>query len=175
MKKKASEAKEMAYRMRVYPIDADTDEMEWVAEFPDLPGCVGAGKTPEEAVAMAIDAKKAWIEVAQEDGMEIPEPTNPYDSDYSGKFTLRLPKTLHKELVLRAEDEGVSLNQYILYLISKGLNKETSAAKEMNNQSYAVFMIEAENAAESWKSASVPIELSDILSNYILRRKEILK
>lgn len=85
------------------------------------------GILPEEAVSMAIDAKKAWVEVALEEGKNIPEPTNPYSSNYSGKFTLRLPKTLHRELALLAEDEGVSLNQYLLYLIAKGLNKETSA------------------------------------------------
>ena len=34
--------KERNYRMRVYPIDDGTDEVEWIAEFPDLPGCVGA-------------------------------------------------------------------------------------------------------------------------------------
>jgi len=33
-----------------------------------------------------------------------------------------LPKTLHKELTLQAEDERVSLNQYILYLITRGLS-----------------------------------------------------
>jgi antitoxin HicB len=122
--------KEKYYRMRVYPIDTDTNTVEWVAEFPDLPGCIGAGDTAEEAVSMALDAKKAWIEVALEDGKNIPEPTNLYECDYSGKFTLRLPKNLHRELALQAEDEGVSINQYILYLISKGMNKEISATKE---------------------------------------------
>lgn len=89
MKKELSGSKEKLYRMHVYPIDADSDEIEWVAEFPDLPGCVGAGETAEEAVTMAIDAKKAWIKAAQENGRNIPEPINPYESDYSGKFTFR--------------------------------------------------------------------------------------
>ncbi|HAJ33557.1 MAG TPA: toxin-antitoxin system HicB family antitoxin [Candidatus Atribacteria bacterium] len=124
MKKKLSEDMKKLYRMRVYPIETDANTVEWVAEYPDLPGCIGAGDTAEEAVAMAIDAKKAWIEIALKDGENVPEPTNLYTSDYSGKFTLRLPKTLHRELTIQAEDEGVSLNQYILYLITKGLNKE---------------------------------------------------
>jgi predicted RNase H-like HicB family nuclease len=58
MKNKLDKNKEKAYRMRVFPIDDDVNEVEWVAELPDLPGCVGAGDTPEEAVRMAIDAKK---------------------------------------------------------------------------------------------------------------------
>jgi len=110
------------YRMRVYPIKTDTDTIEWAAELPDLPGCVGAGDTAKEAVAMAMDAKKAWINTAIKEGREIPKPKNIDEDDFSGKFTLRLPKTLHKELTLQAEDERVSLNQYILYLITRGLS-----------------------------------------------------
>ncbi|MCL6613045.1 MAG: toxin-antitoxin system HicB family antitoxin [Firmicutes bacterium] len=115
------------YRIRIYPVDLDTDEIEWVAEIPDLPGCVGAGDTPEEALAMVKDAQKAWLDAAVESGKTIPTPSSIYDTEYSGKFTLRLPKTLHKELAIRAEEEGVSLNQYILYLITKNLYKDEMA------------------------------------------------
>jgi len=116
--------KKNLYRMRVYPIETDSNTIEWAAEFPDLPGCVGAGDTADEAVTMAMDAKIAWIETALEEGRKITEPKNTYEEDFSGKFTFRLPKSLHKNLTLQAEDEGLSLNQYILYLISKGLNKK---------------------------------------------------
>ena len=123
--------KDFKYRIRLYPIDAETDEIEWIAEIPDLPGCIGAGDTPEEALAMLKDAYQAWIAIAVEDNRPIPEPTKSYNNEYSGKFTLRLPKSLHRELTIQAEEEGVSLNQYILYLIAKGMSKsETSAASE---------------------------------------------
>lgn len=36
-----------------------------------------------------------------------------------GRFTLRLPETLHNELESRAEQEGVSLNQYIVYMLTR--------------------------------------------------------
>ena len=116
--------KKNLYRIRLYPIETDANTIEWAAEFPDLPGCVGAGDTAEEDVTMAMDAKRAWMETAREEGRKIPKPKNIYEEDFSGKFTLRLPKSLHKELTLQAEDEGVSLNQYILYSISKGLNEK---------------------------------------------------
>jgi len=38
---------------------------------------------------------------------------------YNGKISLRVPKTLHKDLVVNAKDEGISLNQYILYKLAK--------------------------------------------------------
>lgn len=130
-----------AYRMRVFPIIEDDDEVEWGVEFPDLPGCVGGGDTVEEAIAMAKDAQKAWIGAALDSGEMLPTPTTPETSDYSGKFTLRLPKTLHRSLALRAEDEGVSINQLILYLISCGINEETASSREIH--------VPAENTDES--------------------------
>ena len=53
--------------------------------------------------------------------MEIPEPRIYTDSEYSGRFTLRVPRTLHRQLAQEAEMEGVSLNQFILSLISYNL------------------------------------------------------
>lgn len=148
--------------MRVYPIDGDTDEVEWAAEFPDLPGCVGAGDTVEEAVAMATDAKKAWLVAALEDGRSIPVPSSLYESEYSGKFTLRIPKTLHRELALQAEEEGVSLNQLILYLISKGISGgQVSAAREIDGK--VIFEVERkimslERRTAPWREVSYPMD-----------------
>lgn len=41
------------------------------------------------------------------------------DIEYSGKISLRVPKSLHKELIEKAKQEGVSLNQYALYKLAK--------------------------------------------------------
>lgn len=95
----------------------DADEGGFVASFPDLPGCLSVGDTAEEAVANAVDAKRAWLEAALEDGIEIQEPASL--KDYSGQFKLRLPKSLHKSLAERSRQEGVSMNQYCVYLLTK--------------------------------------------------------
>lgn len=47
----------------------------FAARFPELPGCISCGDTPEAACANAIDAKRAWIEAALEDGIQIYEPS----------------------------------------------------------------------------------------------------
>lgn len=39
--------------------------------------------------------------------------------DYSGKLVLRMPKQLHADLAAAAEREGVSLNQYLVYLLAE--------------------------------------------------------
>ncbi|MBN1873735.1 MAG: toxin-antitoxin system HicB family antitoxin, partial [Anaerolineae bacterium] len=46
---------------------------------------------------MIEDAKRAWIESALEDGVDIPLPRK--TADYSGKFVVRLPRSLHKQLM----------------------------------------------------------------------------
>ncbi|HYC05510.1 MAG TPA: type II toxin-antitoxin system HicB family antitoxin [Azospirillaceae bacterium] len=47
----------------------------WLAEVPDLPGCMSDGETPEEAVRNVQDAIDSWIEAAREDGRPVPAPS----------------------------------------------------------------------------------------------------
>ena len=81
----------MSYRMEIVE---DKDEGGFVVSYPDLPGCITCGETVESAVANALDAKKAWLEAALEDGVEIHEPDSL--EDYSGQFKLRIPRSLHR-------------------------------------------------------------------------------
>ena len=83
----------MSYRMEIVE---DKDEGGFVVSYADLPGCITCGDTVESAVANALDAKKAWIEAALEDGVEIHEPDSL--KDYSGQFKLRIPRSLHRSL-----------------------------------------------------------------------------
>jgi antitoxin HicB len=62
------------------------------------------------------EARELWIETAYEAGDDIPLPSN--DDSYSGKLLVRMPKSLHRRLAETAENEGVSLNQYIVSLLS---------------------------------------------------------
>ena len=128
------------YRVKIYCYDDNPDEIEWVAQYPDLPGCVGCGDTPQEALSMAEDAKKSWLQITLDDGDPIPQPLNPDINNYSGKFTLRLPKTFHKELSLQAEEEGVSLNQYLLYLLSLNFKKRDTKKEEDKKFIYNVLL-----------------------------------
>jgi predicted HicB family RNase H-like nuclease len=74
------------------------------------------GATLEEAHVNVREAMEGWIETKLEAGLPVPEPLN--TDQYSGKFVVRLPKTLHRRLAVEAEKEGVSLNQYTLYKLS---------------------------------------------------------
>lgn len=52
----------------------DTKEGGFVISFPELPGCITCGDTIEDALKNAQDAKRAWLEVALEEGIFLPEP-----------------------------------------------------------------------------------------------------
>ena len=95
----------------------DTNEGGFVVSYPDLPGCISCGETIETAVANAKDAKKAWLEAALEEGIRIYEPN--HLEDYSGQFKLRLPRSLHRSLAEHSKQEGISMNQYCIYLLSR--------------------------------------------------------
>jgi len=104
----------LPYRMEVIP---DTAEGGFVVRFPELPGCLTCADTLEDAVRNAADCKKEWLSAALEDGIDIPEPAS--EDEYSGQFKLRIPKSLHKSLAEHSKAEGISMNQYCLYLLAK--------------------------------------------------------
>lgn len=79
--------------------------------IPMLKGCMSDGESISEAYENLQDAQREWVLDMLERKMDIPEPVDV--EDYSGRFLVRLPRSLHKRLVERSEKEGVSLNQYV--------------------------------------------------------------
>ena len=104
----------MNYRMEIVE---DADEGGFVVSFPELPGCLTCGETVETAIKNAVDAKKVWVEASIEEEIEIHEPDSL--EEYSGQFKLRMPRSLHRSLVEHSKREGISMNQYCVYLLSK--------------------------------------------------------
>ena len=104
----------LPYKLEIVP---DTEEGGYAARYPELPGCITCADTLEAVTLNAADAKKAWLEAALEEGIEIHKPNSL--EDYSGQFKLRLPRSLHRALAEHSQKEGVSMNQYCVYLLSK--------------------------------------------------------
>lgn len=104
----------LPYRMEIVE---DREEGGYVVSYPDLPGCLTCGETIESAVENARDAKRVWLEAALEEGVSIPMPDSL--EDYSGQFKLRLPRSLHRALAEHSQREGISMNQYCVYLLAK--------------------------------------------------------
>ncbi len=103
------------YPITIQPLPAD-DGGGYLATFPDLPGCMADGETPEEAMAEATDAATSWLKTSEAFGDPIPEPGS---GGESGSFVARLPKSLHAKLKARAAQEGVSLNMLVVSFLSE--------------------------------------------------------
>ncbi len=108
--------------MRKYPIEVFWSEEDegYIAVVPDLAGCSSWGKTDAEAIREARDAIEAWIKATRSARRPVPEPSRRGDEEaYSGKFLMRVPRRLHADMARAARAQGVSLNQYLLYLLTQ--------------------------------------------------------
>lgn len=103
-----------------YPVTIHTDpDGGYVAEIEELPGCMTQAETIDEAFRAIEDARQLWIKTAYDEGQDIPLPRDM--EEYGGKFLVRIPKSLHRDLVRAAKREGVSLNQYVTSLLTSGV------------------------------------------------------
>jgi predicted RNase H-like HicB family nuclease len=114
------EYKKMNYRVI---LEYRSQDHAYVARFPELPGCIAHGDTPQSALNYALKIKDDWLETAFDSGWSIPEPSEAPET--SGRITVRTPKYMHKQLIGRAEEDRVSLNQLILSFIAQGLERAT--------------------------------------------------
>jgi predicted RNase H-like HicB family nuclease len=112
--------KPLAYYLEVkYPITLYPDpESGYVVEIKELQGCLTQAETLDEAIANINEARQLWVETAYENGDDIPLPST--DDTYSGRLLVRIPKSLHRRLTEKARAENVSLNQYIMSVLSRG-------------------------------------------------------
>ena len=103
-----------------YPfrVSTERDVPGYFILFPDLPGCMSQVDQMTEIGIAADEVRQLWIESEYERGNEIPLPT--YYEEYSGKFNVRLPRTLHHALADAAAGDGASLNQYVATLLARG-------------------------------------------------------
>jgi antitoxin HicB len=111
-----------------YPVEVVPTGDGYLARVRDLPGCTARAETPQELWPAVERAKREWIEDALRRGKPVPEPGGGKRSGggeerggYSGRILVRVPKSLHAELVGRAAQEGVSLNQFILAALARAL------------------------------------------------------
>ncbi|MDR1109627.1 MAG: type II toxin-antitoxin system HicB family antitoxin [Deltaproteobacteria bacterium] len=101
----------------------------WLAEFPDLPGCMSDGETPEEALRNAVEAETAWRAAHQKWGK--------VKAEKPARLVARLPRSIHRDLRERANKEGVSINTMMVTLIAHGLG-EISGNRQASEESFGV-------------------------------------
>lgn len=111
VKKKA--VNEPAYIRKIFH---SAEDKCWVAIAPEIPGCSALGDTDNEALLELDAAIKLHLRIRKENKLPIPKTLA--GQKLGGRFLLRIPKALQHDLKEEALEEGVSVNQYALYLIS---------------------------------------------------------
>jgi antitoxin HicB len=91
----------------------------FLISFPELSGCISDGETVEEAIINGRDVFACYVSALIDMGREVPAPNS--NADVSGKFLVRLPKSLHAQLANRSKREGVSLNTLVVSYVAAGV------------------------------------------------------
>ena len=110
----------LGYETKIIP---DRESGYFAVRFPDFPGIVTGGHSLEQAIRNAQEALELTIDTMKKHKLPLPEPK----TRFSGQFNVRVPKDLHRELVRKAEEEGVSLNALVTYLLSQSIKAEKAA------------------------------------------------
>lgn len=108
--------KKYSYIIRVFWSE---DDKFYIAEVPELEGCITHAKTAELATKKAQSAIESWILAAKKMHHPVPKPIMAQSA--SGKFNVRIPKYLHQMLVIKAMQEGTSLNQMVNTLLTQSV------------------------------------------------------
>lgn len=136
----------------------------FTAEILEFPGCISVGKTIEETYERLERVAESWIEAALSLGQTIPPPTEIQGA--GGKIVLRLPKSLHRQLILISEREGTSLNQFILSAISEKVgatNISNEFVQKIINQ-IPIFRL-SQIQAETYKMEMTEIKITEGTKN----------
>lgn len=109
---------EVAHDYSVKVFRSGEDE-GYIAVCPELHGISAFGESREDALRELDVAIDLVLEDMRETGEPIPEPTS--KKAYSGKFNVRVSKSLHAQIASAAEEDEVSLNTKVVELLSQGV------------------------------------------------------
>lgn len=127
-----------------------------VAEFPYLSA---DGPTPEQAYSEIRSLVEEAIDILQQEGKEIPLPLS--QREFKGNISLRLSPETHRMAMIRAQQEGCSLNQFLTSLIERNLySNSIMTAVEQLSQMIAKFSPFFEEVAER-KFQELPIGIKN--------------
>lgn len=138
--------------IRKEEVDGDIFYVGRVAEFPNISAFED---TFETARTLVIDAIQSLKKIADKTHSEFPAPYPAPTDEFSGRVTLRLPKSLHAKVSRIAAQEDVSVNQYLVTAISTYVG-ETDGISKLVSEATHYFARAARSAFySSWKISSV--------------------
>lgn len=99
------------------------EDQAYIATIPEFRNLSAFGKTYEEALNEAEIVLEGYIESLKSENTPLPEPNK--ICEYSGQTRLRMPRDLHRALTVGAQKQGVSLNTYMVTLLSMSYTVNT--------------------------------------------------
>ena len=106
------------------------EDGDFIARVKELEGCVADGQDEIEALGNLNEVKEFWLRAALKAGRDIPLPDPVVEELPSGKWLMRVPRTLHKKLAQLAEREGVSLNQFALACLAEAAGERSASHRQ---------------------------------------------
>jgi len=106
----------LPYNIVIRRINDESGEYYYAAVL-ELPGCMSDGATGAEAFENIHAAMDGWFETKLANNFAIPKPLATEGA--SGRFIVRIPKTLHEKLLQEAANEGVSLDQWAQFKLNR--------------------------------------------------------
>jgi predicted HicB family RNase H-like nuclease len=99
-----------------YRVTWSTEDQEFVATCAEFPSLSWLASSQVEALQGLGDLLREVIADMEERGEQVPVPFA--ERSYSGRFNLRVGEDLHRELAVHAAEDGMSLNQYVLWKLA---------------------------------------------------------
>lgn len=137
------------------------------ATVKELPHVLGVGDTYSEAYEMALEAIEGLREMAVDDGASFPEPAHDSYAGRSGRVSLRLPKSLHRQATEVAEDEDVSLNQFLVTVITEAVARRSAITLPTDSQRNATLTNNPE-IISSYRGAQTRLVVTEFSNVFVL-------
>ena len=99
------------------------EDQAFIAEVPELPGCMADGETPEAAIAEGRDALASYVATLRELGRPIPLAAKGTEQTLDEPIAASVQKALAR----RADAEGISVGALVVRLLAEGLERRTGS------------------------------------------------
>ena len=121
------------YPFTMHPL-AEDEGGGYLIEFPDLPGCMSDGATPEEAIRNGADAVRCWIDAMREAGRPIPAASRAP----VGLRTINIDEHVYRVFVAEGERQGLNTesiaNAALLDAVQRLLKRDQSVLEAVEER-----------------------------------------
>ncbi len=140
----------------------------FIASIPGLQGLSAFGNTNEEALSELKIAAEAYFHSLKKAGKTIPLENKVIS--FSGQIRLRMSKSLHAALSNEAEEEGVSLNTYMVTLLSER-HMEQKLLKKFSDLEKRFESINPSDVSNDYSSSRQISRIEDKMKRYRNKKK----